>query len=57
MTEGRRIMTRIVALALAVTGFAVSGRGEVRQVFREERFSRGDENVQIVQSIDRAAWI
>ena len=29
----------------------------VRQVFRSERFVRGDENVRIVQPIDRAAWI
>lgn len=30
---------------------------EVRQVFRPERFSRGDVNLRIVQPIDDAAWI
>ena len=39
------------AAALSVEAF------EVRQVFREERFTRGDVNLRPLQAIDEAAWI
>jgi len=40
-------------LAVAGTGFAF----QVEQVFRPERYSRGDTNVRRLQAIDEASWI
>ena len=40
-------------LAVAGTGFAF----QVEQVFRPERYSRGDTNVRRQQAIDEASWI
>ena len=45
---------------LAVTGLVLCQStlfAEVRQVFRPERFTRGDEDVRRVQPIDEASWI
>ena len=38
-------------LALAVHAF------EVRQVFREERFTRGNVNLRLIQAADAADWM
>ena len=46
--------TLFTVFALTLTSYAVA---DVRQVFRPERFARGDENVRRVQSVDGAAWI
>ena len=47
-----RSLSLIAALcALEVSAF------EVKQVFREERFSRGNVNLRPVQEIDAASWI
>ena len=45
------------AMLLALMAQVVVAFGGVRQVFRQERFLRGDENVRAVQPIDSAAWI
>ncbi|MBR5548410.1 MAG: hypothetical protein IKU71_01640, partial [Kiritimatiellae bacterium] len=44
----------VFALASAVELFAAP---DVRQVMKPARYSRGDENVRIVQAADTAAWI
>ena len=49
-------MKSIVALAVAV-GSMAAGAFEVEQVFRPERYSRGDTNVRPQQEIDEAAWV
>ena len=43
--------------AVAVFAAHVGGAFEVAQVFREERFTRGNVNLRAVQPIDAAAWI
>ena len=45
------------AMLLALMAQVVVAFGGVRQVFCQERFLRGDENVRAVQPIDSAAWI
>ena len=42
---------------MAATWLAVAGAFEVEQVFRPERFVRGDTNVRKQQEIDEASWI
>ena len=49
-----RLMSAVVAFAAVV---AASGAVEVRQIFRAERFQRGDTNVSRLQEIDDASWI
>lgn len=49
-------MKRIMALVVAV-GSMAAGAFEVEQVFRPERYSRGDTNVRPQQEIDAAAWV
>ena len=45
-------------LAMSVVALATAaGAFEVEQVFRPERFSRGDTNVRPLQAIDEAAWV
>ena len=54
-------MKPLMILAFAVGAmFACSATGhavEVRQIMNEPRYSRGDENVRIVQPADTASWI
>ena len=45
-----------VAIGLAVFAL-VAGAFDVKQVFREERFTRGDVNLRVLQQADEAAWI
>ena len=48
---------RLIA-AVSVVLFSLSAfAAEVRQVMKEARYSRGDENVRVVQPADTAAWI
>ena len=49
----RKFVLGLVAAVLSTGAFAV----EVRQVMKEARYSRGDENVRVVQPADTAAWI
>ena len=49
-------MKNVVALAVAA-GSLAAGAFEVEQVFRPERYSRGDTNVRKQQEIDEASWI
>ena len=46
----------MIVLALAVSA-AMAQAFEVEQMFREERFTRGNVNLRALQPIDRAAWI
>ena len=58
--EGRlrlEIDGRVVASRQGVGVLAYKPELDVRQVFRKERFDRGDTNVRPQQPIDRAAWI
>ena len=53
-------MRRVIACALAVSwavSAAVLQAHEVRQVFRAERFTRGNTNLVPLQPIDDAAWV
>ncbi len=50
------IVKQIGALAVLVAALYAEAF-EVRQVFREERFTRGDVNLRPLQAIDEAAWI
>jgi len=55
-------MNRSCIAAVLVAGtfaavFAVNGAVEVRQIFRAERFNRGDTNVSRLQEIDAAHWV
>ena len=45
-----------VGLLAAAVAFAATA-ADVRQVMKPARYSRGDENVRIVQPADAAAWI
>ena len=47
------ICTAFATLAAALSAEAF----EARQVFREERFTRGDVNLRPLQPIDEASWI
>ena len=56
--ENRRCMAAAVALVVAALwGQTPLSAMEVRQMFRPERFQRGDTNVSRVQDIDDAHWI
>ena len=46
----------VVAAAVAFVSCA-AGAFEARQVFRAERFTRGNVNLRVLQPIDKAAWI
>ena len=46
-----------MAAAAFAAAVAASGAGEVKQIFRAERFQRGDTNVSRLQEIDDANWI
>ena len=48
---------RWMAVAAFTAVVAASGAVEVRQIFRAERFQRGDTNVSRLQEIDDASWI
>ena len=48
---------RWMAVAAFTAVVAASGAVEVRQIFRVERFQRGDTNVSRLQEIDDASWI
>ena len=48
---------RWMAVAAFAAVVAASGAVEVRQIFRAERFQRGDTNVSRLQEIDDASWI
>ena len=52
------IVCGTIGVAFAAFVAALSAEAfEVRQVFREERFTRGDVNLCSLQPIDEAAWI
>ena len=46
----------MTAIALAASA-AMAQAFEVEQIFREERFTRGNVNLRALQPIDRADWI
>ena len=55
-------MNRSCIAAVLVAGtfaavFAANGAVEVKQIFRAERFNRGDTNVSRLQEIDAAHWV
>ena len=49
--------SRAVVTAGLVVSALASQAFEVEQIFREERFTRGNVNLRALQPIDRAAWI
>ena len=44
-------------MMMAAAWLSAAGAFEVEQVFRPERFSRGDTNIRKQQAIDEAAWV
>ena len=44
-------------MMMAAAWLSAAGAFEVEQVFRPERFSRGDTNIRRQQAIDEAAWV
>lgn len=50
-------MKMIPLLSLIVFTVNVVAAWEAKQIFRTERYSRGDTNVRVIQEIDKAAWI
>ena len=44
-------------LAVVVGSVCVACAFEVKQVFREERFTRGNVNLKVIQPADEADWI
>ena len=44
-------------MIMAAAWLSAAGAFEVEQVFRPERFSRGDTNIRRQQAIDEAAWV
>lgn len=49
-------MKKVLSAAFCILA-AVAGAFEVEQTFREERFSRGDVNLRVLQPADEADWI
>ncbi len=47
----------IIAFSFAALALMAAGAFDVKQVFREERFTRGDVNLRVLQQADEAAWI
>ena len=54
---GGKMLRRTALLACAAMTWAEAAAFEVRQMMEEPRYSRGDENVRIVQEADEAEWI
>ena len=52
-----RVLLAAGVIAASVTLAANGAVNEVRQIFRAERFQRGDTNVSRLQEIDDASWI
>ena len=59
MKKRMKIRTLLAAgiIAASVTLAASGAVNEVRQIFRAERFQRGDTNVSRLQEIDDPSWI
>ena len=50
-------MKKSILLSLSLAAVCLSQAFEVRQVFREERFTRGNVNLRVIQAADAADWI
>ena len=50
-------MKKSILLSVSLAAVCLSQAFEVRQVFREERFTRGNVNLRVIQAADAADWI
>ena len=50
-------MKKGILLSVSLAAVCLSQAFEVRQVFREERFTRGNVNLRVIQAADAADWI
>ena len=50
-------MKRCMLVGMLLAATCVSQAFEAKQVFREERFTRGNVNLRVIQAADAADWI